>query len=377
MLHRMLWAGTRCRGIGLGWIIVMLSTLPLTGCSRYNYRARADRDVYAIQEHRRLDPRWAIPPRPVEAAPLSRMADPNDPNVEPIPLDDPAARLFQVSRGRPFEFHGWADRGTSPIEDLSWLKALPRLPDGTVPLNQRTVMLPGAQAQPRLSVPARGSLSGRALADPGAISVHGSAVLRRGAGRTSVAGGGLNQADRFTLDTNALIRKNFFSGAQLVAQFTNALAFETSGGGVVNTAASVLTFTALQPLLRGGFTRIATQGLSLQERGVLYTLRNFARFRRDFYINTVAGGPGYLGLLQQLQNIRNAEENLEATARNLAETEELVAAGLASRIQRDQVSQQYQSAQLGLVSQEASLQTSLDLYRLGLGLPPELPVDPG
>ena len=113
----------------------------------------------------------------------------------------------------------------------------------------------------------------------------------------------------------------------------------------------------------------------MQERGVLYTLRNFARFRRNFYIETVAGGLGYLGLLQQLQNIRNAEENLEATARNLAETEELVAAGLASRIQRDQVSQQYQSAQLVLVSQEASLQTNLDLYRTTqLGLPPELPV---
>ncbi|QDV33994.1 TolC family protein [Tautonia plasticadhaerens] len=356
----------------LGWTIVAFATLLATGCSRYHYRERADLDVYAIQEQRRLDPRWSVPPRPVEAAALSRMADPDPPDAEPVPQDDPAARLFQVSRGRPFEFFGWRSRGSSPIEDLSWLEVLPRLPDGSVPLDQRTVMLLALVNSRDYQF----AVEDLYLAGLGLTSARFEFMVQPFIGTIPAylrSGGGINEVDRFTFDTNGLVRKQFYSGAQLLAQFTNALAFETSGGGIVNTATSVLTVTALQPLLRGGLTRIATQALSLEERGVLYALRDFSRFRRAFYVDTVAQG-GYLGLLQQLQGIRNARENLEATARNLAETEALVAAGQAAPIQREQVAQQFQAAQLGLVSQEASLETALDFYRIGLGLPPELPV---
>ena len=49
--------------------------------------------------------------RKVEAASKSRMADPANPNRSPIPGDDPAARLFQVSSAFPFEYHGWKKRG--------------------------------------------------------------------------------------------------------------------------------------------------------------------------------------------------------------------------------------------------------------------------
>ena len=126
-----------------------------------------------------------------------------------------------------------------------------------------------------------------------------------------------------------------------------------------------------QPLLRGAFARIVTQPLSLQERGTLYAIRDFARFRRGFYVDIVAGN-GFLGLLTQLQTIRNTESNLRSLRRNLEEYQELAAAGLISLLERDQVAQEYQSTQFNLVQAQASLQTSLDSYKIRLGFPPDL-----
>src|SRR5262249_406976 len=126
-------------------------------------------------------------------------------------------------------------------------------------------------------------------------------------------------------------------------------------------------------LLRGAWARIVTQQLSLQERGVLYALRDFAHFRRTFYVGLVAGN-GYLGLLTQLQSIRNQEQNLKSLSRNLQQYEAEMAGGFKTVIERDQVAFDYQSAQLLLLQSEAQLQTQLDSFKIQLGLPPELEV---
>ena len=94
--------------------------LAAAGCTRAYYHDYADSDVYGILKERLFDWRWRVPERPVEAAPISRMADLNDPNHEPLVTDEVAARRFQVSSRFPFEYHGWKKRGTTPIEDLSW-----------------------------------------------------------------------------------------------------------------------------------------------------------------------------------------------------------------------------------------------------------------
>ena len=124
-----------------------------------------------------------------------------------------------------------------------------------------------------------------------------------------------------------------------------------------------------QPLLRGAFARIVTQPLSLQERGVLYAIRDFARFRRGFYVDFVAGD-GFLGLLTQLQTIRNTESNLRSLRRNLDAYQALANAGLISLLERDQLAQEYQSTELNLVQAQASFQSSLDNYKVRLGFPP-------
>src|SRR5689334_16510466 len=107
------------------WAVLGLILISPMGCTRFDYHAAADRDVYGIERERQFDLRWRLPDRPVEADPRSRMRDPWDPDHEPIPPDDPSARVFQVSAYFPHEWHGWKNRSSAPIEDLTWRVMIP------------------------------------------------------------------------------------------------------------------------------------------------------------------------------------------------------------------------------------------------------------
>jgi outer membrane protein TolC len=346
-----------------------LVMLVVAGCGRPHYRARADRDVDAIERERMFDARWRLPARPVEADRRSRLRDPADPDAEPIPPDDPAARRFQVSAAYPHEFHGWKRRGTAPVEDLSWRCLLPREPDGTVLLDRASVMqlalIHSRDYQFQFE-----DLYLTALFLTLARFEFAVQGFSRGSLFFQHFGAGATDSNQLQINTDSGFFKNFASGAQLFVDFANALVFEYNGRGF-NTASSALNVALTQPLLRGALARIRTQNLSLQERVTLYALRDFARFRRVFYVETVAAG-GYLGLLLQLQGIRNSEANLATLRRNLEESEALLKASQISTLQRDQVAQQFQAAQVALIQARAGLQTQLDRYKIGLGLPPDL-----
>ena len=114
--------------------------------------------------------------------------------------------------------------------------------------------------------------------------------------------------------------------------------------------------------------------LTQSEREVLYSVRSFARFRKQFYVDRTTGGGGYLSLLLQLQNIRNQEANLISLAQNLDLHDALAEGGTASRIQVDQVFQSYQRGRLSLLQAQSNFEIALDSYKITLGLPPTLPV---
>jgi outer membrane protein TolC len=137
---------------------------------------------------------------------------------------------------------------------------------------------------------------------------------------------------------------------------------------------SNLTISLIQPLLQMAGRRFRMEPLTQSERNVLYAVRDFARFRKLLYVNITTGGRGFLPLLNQLQSIRNQEANLATQELNLRTTEAQLIAGDASPVQRDQTYLSVQSAQLQLIQARASLETSLDNYKITLGLPPDIPV---
>ncbi len=170
---------------------------------------------------------------------------------------------------------------------------------------------------------------------------------------------------------------NLMSGAQTLVNLANSLVFEFSNHGV-QLATPNLTISFIQPFLRGAWARIVTQALSLQERQTLYTMRSFAEYRRQFYVGLVTGSgstsTGYLQLISSLQAIRNAQANLTSYKQNLDMYEAELRSGFRTVLERDQLALNYQTTQSSLLTQQASLQTLLDSFKISLGLPPEVAV---
>jgi outer membrane protein TolC len=392
------------------------------GCTRSYYRDYADSDSYGILKERLFDWRWRVPERPVEADPRSRMADHNDPNHVPILPDDVAARPFQVSSRFPFEFAGWKKRGTSPIEDLSWQPYIPTESDGKVLLSKDSIMRLGMMNSRDYQTEYEGvylaalsltlarfqfmiqgysnwgafytPLAGGAVPSTTTTSSTGSSTSTSGTtsgsstsgttgGTTAVASTSTPSAASLNnqLQLTALngFTLNLMAGGQLLVNLANSLVFEYSNHNM-QVVSPNLTVSFMQPLLRGAWWRVVTQSLSLQERQVLYTLRSFAEFRRQFYVALVTGGgvgtinTGYLQLLNQLQQVRNTESNLKSTKLNLDQYEQEVAAGFRSQLEVDQLALTYQQNQTLLLSSQAGLQSTLDAFKVALGLPTELEI---
>jgi hypothetical protein len=354
----------RARWLAAGVILL------LAGCSRRYYREFADRDTYRIEQQRMTDWRWNLPPRSVEADLNSRIGDIHDPDRVPIPPDDPGARPFQVTAGRPLEFVGWKKRGTTPVEDLRWLDALPRDAEGQVDLNAAMAMKIGLMNSRDYQTQVE-EVYLQALALTGTRFQF---FLQGFANQDTVfehSGAGKTEQNQLQLVTSDGFSWLFYSGAQLLVNFANTFIFEYNGKSF-QTVNSGLSINLIQPLLSGAFARNVTQPLSLVERQTLYTIRTFAQFRRGFYVTVVSG---YLNLLNQVQSIRNQESQVQALKRNLDEYEALVRAAFIDPLQRDQIAQTYQQARFSLLQLEATFQTSLDAYRVQtLGLPADFPL---
>ena len=398
------------------WPIAALAAMvAAAGCTRAYYHDYADRDVYGILKERLFDWRWQVPERAVEASPISRIGDLNDPNHEALITDDVAARRFQVSSRFPFEYHGWKKRGITPIEDLSWQPYVPLESDGKVLLSKdsimRIAMVNSREYQfayenvylsalgltlARFQFMIQGFSNWGAFYSPltgggfpftspetevGNFPVGGTPGITNAATQTPKPPDLnnqllLNAANGFSL--------NLMSGGQFLVNLANNIVFEFSNKGV-QVVTPNLTVSFVQPLLRGAWARNVTQALSLQERNVLYDLRSFAEFRREFYVSLVTGSggssffstysssTGYLALLNQLQTIRNLAKNVETSRQNLNLLEAEFPRS-KSALEVSQIANTYQGFQASLLSAQAGLQTSLDSFKINLGLPTEVEV---
>ena len=378
------------------WHVAALAAIAVTGgCTRAYYHDYADRDVYNILKERLIDWRWKVPERPVEASPISRMADLNDPNHEALVTDDVGARHYQVSSRFPFEYHGWKKRGVTPIEDLSWQPYVPLESDGKVLLSKdsimRIAMVNSRDYQfafenvylsalsltlARFQFMIQGFSNWGAFYSPltadgtpftsptttvGTISSPGTAPITNAA-KPAATPPNLN--NQLLLTAANGFNLNLMSGGQFLVNLANSIVFEFSNKGV-QVVSPNLTVSFVQPLLRGAWARVVTQSLSLQERSVLYNLRAFAEFRRQFYVSFVTGATGasfnstfgastgYLALLNQLQLIRNLEKNVESSRQNLTLLEAEFPRS-KSALDVALVANQYQTFQASLLFAQAS-----------------------
>ena len=352
-------------------VLALVGMLLLAGCSRRHYREWADRDAYSLIESRQTNPSWMLPKRVLAPESTSRLADEHSPDCGPMPPDDPEAQRWM---SQPYRFHNnryWDQIAETPsVENSIWQHELPYNEDGEVEINKRSsielALLHSRDYQnqvEQLHLGALGLSSNRFEFDTQWFGRTGTQYS--GNGRNSFA------ARNITQSTNIGFSRQLAAGGQLAASLANSLVWNLTPSGPT-TSASNIAVTLAQPLLRGAYRHIRLESLTQAERSLLYDVRDFARFRRQFYLNVTQT---YLGLLTQTQSLRNQRANLASLERSLREFQLLFSQGGASQIQVDQVFQDYQRGRISLLDSELGYANTLDAFKFQLGLPPRVEIN--
>ncbi|MGB7346048.1 MAG: TolC family protein [Pirellulaceae bacterium] len=398
--------------------------LSVTGCAQSEYRLNADREAYHTIAERNGDPRWSADDFRIDIDPRSRYFDPYDPDCSPIPVDDPTShRYMQCVDGMKGWKH-WGDNGVrQSLENPQWRARLGEYAeladDGAVKLDAdsalRLAYIHSPQHQRVLETLYLTSLdvtgerfrldtqffggNGITYSHDGTV-VPASIAFNPAVGQYEVTGPfDVAERNRMSVGTDLEARKRLATAGELLVGFANSFAFEFTGGDV-SLASSLANFSFIQPLLRGAGRDIALEQLTLTERRLLANLRSYSQFRQGFYtqiligelgvsspqraggsttlqsFSGVGGVNGYLGLLQQAQQIRNTQDNLRLQLRTRERLEALYDNELIDIVQVDQFRQNIEVTRANLLDQTNALKLAVDNYKTGiLGLPADLPVD--
>lgn len=210
--------------------------------------------------------------------------------------------------------------------------------------------------------------------------------------RTKEAPGG--QLSQLNLGTMAGFGKLFNNGLRLAGGFANTTIFQFTGNNSRQpTVQSLLPLTVSMPFLRGGGRAVTLEPLTQAERNLLYEVRNFGRFRQEFFTNIMSiqgqgitsastqGGVsvndtaiGYLTVVQNLQEVENDVRNVVIFERVLKIYQGL-SAGAGSNVSSldvDQIDLTLQGQKQTLLNDQIQYRNFLDQYKMQLGMPPDV-----
>lgn len=358
----------------LRWSFVILLTVGI-GCSREYYVRDADKETYAALAERNSNS-WTIPELDIIPPPESRIFVPGNMVKPPQPLDDATAHQYMLYangiRGSTiWDHYGYTDTWENP----DWMAYLPLDKNGALPLNAERAVLLGQTH----SIFYRTELENLYLVAL-ALTLNRFEFACQWYLTNSTffqhfgTGGYPTESNTLTTNTNLGFTKAFSTGGQLLIDFANSFVFEYTGPNHYRVNSSI-SGTFLQPLLRNGGKYVRMETLTQGERNVLYAIRDFARFRKQYYFNLSMRDGGYLGLQLAEQNIRNQEDNVRRLEQIYQLHQFLIAkGGSISQVQLDQIFLSLKQAQATLIQSRTLYENALDNYKYTLGLPPSLPV---
>jgi len=388
-------------------IVAAVLVLLLTGCNRSFYRQQADQDAYGLIERGSCDPRWPLEHYQIQPDPRSRFFDPDDPDRPPMPPDDPTAHQLMHCVDGMDGWKRWHCNGDTPyVENPNWRAYLPVDETGAVVFNRETVvelgLLHSREYQRQLELLYLSALDvsyEQFLFDARFFGGHTTFFTADGRLRGKTGAGPQVGASTSTLDVDQdlTMRRRLATGGELVAGVANSLMWQFSGDGSYG-AFTLLDFSFVQPLLRGAGRAVALEDLTASERTLLANIRQMELFRRAFYGQIQVGlssgfslvrngislalpptssgvGGGFYGLLEQQVQIRNQQSNVDSLEDSLEMLQAAYDAGrIENRYQVDLARQALLSAQSRLLTLRATHESTLDNYKITLGLPPDVPV---
>ncbi|MHC4204256.1 MAG: TolC family protein [Planctomycetota bacterium] len=388
------------------WVIPVLLVsvvIAVSGCSRTDFRLQADREAYGVIAERNVDPRWHTADYSIEIDPRSRYFDPCDPDYPPMPPDDPASHQYMRRVAGMKGWGHWEDNGVrAELENPAWREALAEYveigADGSIKLNINSALKlayvhsPSHQNQlETLYLSALDVTTERFRLDTQFFGGYNAVYHYDGS----------SSSDRMILgaDPTLQAQRRFPTAGELLVGFANTFVVELSESSA-NFTSSLANLSFVQPLLRGAGRDIALEQLTFVERALLANLRAYHQYRQGFYTQVAIGelgvtGPqrgggntfiagfsgqggvgGYIGLLQQLQRIRNTEDNLSLQERTLARLVAFQEIGVIDLVQVDQFWQSIENERANLLQIRNSFELTLDYYKTDtLGLPPDLLIE--
>ncbi|MGC3966147.1 MAG: hypothetical protein QM775_01875 [Pirellulales bacterium] len=383
-------------------LLALLCATAAGGCTRRHWRDQADRQVWSLWNGFTTEAGQPNRENGIGIRPQSRMFDPTNPDHPPMAPDDPVAhtRMHCVDGKRGWrKWHKYGE--VDAVDDQHWRAFLPYDEQGNVLLDRQAavqIALMNSRNYQReledLYLSALDVTFERFRFDSQFFFNNGTLFTTVGPNRP-VGGGGSSSI--LTTDTDFRVNKLYAGGGQLVVDFANSVVWQFAGNDT-NTNVSFLNFNFAQPLLRFAGRARVLERLTLAERSLIYNVRQMEQYRQGFYAQVVTGrapgdGPaqrglgagvgnplpsftgvgGYFGLLQSQVFIRNQEANVTTLRDSLARLqEEFDANRLKDRFQVELARQALYRGQSTLLASKANFQTSLDSFKLLLGLPPDV-----
>lgn len=153
-------------------------------------------------------------------------------------------------------------------------------------------------------------------------------------------------------------------GKIAVAFSTDFIRYISGDPHTVTSSALVGTFS--QPLLRGAGYKVTMENLTQGERNLLYEMRDFTRFRKEFSVQIASA---YYGVLQNRDAVRNSWLGYQNFTQNVEQERAFTKEGLRPQAALDQIKQAALQTQSRWINAVRSYYESLDRFKIQLGLP--------
>ncbi len=385
--------------------IIVVQVCAVIGCHRGYYRRQADAEVRRLVAEKNQDRRWDAADGSLEVVPQSRMFNPFSSDHAPLPPDDPEShKLMHRVDGKEGYPHWHANGDTDFVENPDWMSYLPVDDDGRVELTlDRAFQLASIhspllqQQRETLYLSALDVSLQRFGFDSQLFAGFNSFLATQGRLRNPGLGSQTQLSSSLGVNGGGInVNRLGITGATFAAGLANSLVFNLAGNST-QSASSLFDFSIIQPLLRGAGRDRIMESLTQSERNLLANVRQFERFRRGFYLQIVTGratgaGPnqtgdflnlptaasiqagGYLGLLQQQQQIRNLEFNLRLLEAVLDQFRTFFQEDRINKLQIRQFEATVFQQQQNLLNTKVVYENQLDTFKQTLGLPPYLDV---
>jgi len=153
-------------------------------------------------------------------------------------------------------------------------------------------------------------------------------------------------------------------GASALVNYVNYLQQETGSTEPRDSSSQELVLTLDLPLLRGA-GQAAREDLIQSERDVVYAVRDFERFRREFLVDVAND---YFDLVRQQRSLVNQRLQMQNLRRLADRTQALAEAGRIPPFDAENTAQQVLFSYNNLIEDEEDYLADLDTFKLQIGM---------